>query len=699
MSESADGLLVQPWRKAFEIKAAVVWGGAATYQIMFPLAGAFSLPAAIAALLSFIMCCVCLVDTNKVFWRRALLFESNLLFTPLTSFLNKVDALPSHIYLGEGWEWTGQHTQWVYDLQRKDIMTLAPPKWYTSLLNKTLDGRVFNVTSLEDEREHQEKLIRAVEKKRHKLSADDKKNRVSVEQEEKGKFRGWSWIHGMDKSKSLYFPYNDLKGNTLICGTTRSGKTVLYRVITRQLIRNSDECTIVIDPKGDLDLLNIMMEAARDEGRLDDFVFFHPAYPEKSHRIDPFANYQQPSQLASRIEPLIPSSGPNGDSFSKFAWGVMESILSGMDMVNVRPSLMSLRGIIEKGPDDLLFECIVKHCENLKINGYRAQIKAFEKSVPKNSKGPDSPIKVQAAAAYYKEVVKGVKASPAIDGVLGFYEHNREHASKMLASLMPVLKSLTTGPLAGLLSPDSDDSSDARPITSFDSMIRQKKICYIGLDAMADPAIATAIGSIFLSDLVACAASRYTHGGSGDHVVNLLVDEASNIVNQPYIELLNKSAGANFRNFAATQTIPDFEAALGVASLKDKTLGNFNNMISLRVIDTQTREFVSEQMGEGSVRTAQITQSTSTMGSGDNPLLYNGTYGARTTDADAPMIDPAIMGKIPDLEFIGVVSAGRIIKGRIPLLVAEFDSTEDGAYLVDSLPWIVAAKQEARFNV
>lgn len=692
MVDEKEGLLVRPWRKAYEIRAFVFWFGATMYQTLFPFYGYLSLPAAIAAVISTVMCAVCLYDVNIVFRRRLFLFESNLMFMPIKDFLNRVDALPTHLYLGQGWDFKPIHTQWIYDLQRLDVATLAPPPWYVSLANLRgkKKGREFNVISDMDERNEHEKLIKNVEKKRGKLSVDDQNALIHSESSRKEKFRGLQWIHGMEISRPLYFPLADTKGNTLITGTTRSGKTVLYRTLTRQFIRNKNETTIIFDPKGDLGLLNIMLQSAAEEGRLDDFVFFHPAYADKCHRIDPFASYQQPSQLASRVEPLIPSSGANGDSFSKFAWGVMESILSGMDMINIRPSLMSLRGVIEKGPDELLFNCIVKHCENLKIDGYRAQIEAYEKGVAKSPRGAESPAKVQAAAAYYKEVVKEIKASPAIDGVLGFYEHNREHASKMLASLMPVLKSLTTGPLAGLLSPDADDAKDPRPITSFEAIIRQKKICYIGLDAMADPSIANAIGSIFLSDLVACAASRYTHGGSGDHYVNLLVDEASNCVNKPYIELLNKSAGAGFRNFAATQTIPDFEAALGVASLKDKTIGNFNNLISLRVIDQATKEYVSEQMGEASVRTAQITQNTNTMGSGDNPLLYNGTYGTRTTDSEAPLVDPAILSKLPDLEFIAVVSAGRVIKGRIPLLKAD---VEDGYSLIDTLPWISSARE------
>lgn len=459
---------------------------------------------------------------------------------------------------------------------------------------------------------------------------------------------------------------------------------MLYRVLTTQLISNG-ECLVVIDPKGDLDLLNLMLESCYEEGRIDDFVFFHPAFADYSSRIDPFASYQQPSQLASRVEPLIPSSSANGDSFTAFAWGVMESILSGMDMLNIKPSLMSLRGIIEKGPEDLLYDCIIRHCELIGEKNFHAQIQSYMKgSAPK--RGTEGSPKVIAASQFYKEVIKPKKPEPAIDGVLNFYEHNREHAGKMLASLMPVLKSLTTGPLANLLSPNAKDADDPRPILSFESIIRQKRVCYIGLDAMADPAVARAVGSIFASDLVACAAARYTQGGSGDHTVNLLIDETSNAINTSVIELLNKGAGAGFRVFAATQTTPDLEAALGDAATKDKTLGNFNNLISLRIIDNETKEFVGEQMGEVTVRSAQISQNTQSLGSDHNPMLYSGGYGTRTTDTDAPLIDPAILNKLPDLEFIAQISAGRVIKGRLPLLIA---GTSGGKKVtLDDMPWV-----------
>lgn len=687
MKDESDGLLIKPWRPAFEFKAMVGWMVAAGYQAVLPLSGIFSVPALLTGAACLGMGSVSALKAHQVWKRRLLLFESNLMFMDRKEFISRVKANPNGIYLGEGWEWKPDHTQWVYDLVRSNVTDYAPPSWYILLYNK-INKTNFEVVTEEQVAKDQQLAI-----KRFKaLEAEAKARNVSIEKlqeenpelEQRERYRGLAWIHGMSPSAPIYFPINDTKGNTLITGTTRSGKTVLYRVLTTQMISNG-ECLVVIDPKGDLDLLNLMLESCHEEGRIDDFVFFHPAFAEYSSRIDPFASYQQPSQLASRVEPLIPSSSANGDSFSKFAWGVMESILSGMDMLNIKPSLMSLRGIIEKGPEDLLYDCIIRHCDVIGEQNYLSQIQSYAKTV-NTKKDPNTSPKIQAAAQFYKEVIKPKKPEPAIDGVLGFYEHSREHAGKMLASLMPVLKSLTTGPLASLLSPDAKDESDHRPILSFETIIRQKRVCYIGLDAMADPAVAKAIGSIFSSDLVACGAARYTHGGSGDHTVNLLIDETSNAINTSVIELLNKGAGAGFRVFAATQTTPDLESALGDAATKDKTLGNFNNLISLRIIDQKTKEFVGEQMGEVSVRSAQISQNTQSLGSDHNPMLYSGGYGTRTTDTAAPLLDPAILNKLPDLEFVAQLSAGRVVKGRLPLLVA---GSGGGKKIgLDDMPWV-----------
>jgi conjugal transfer pilus assembly protein TraD len=678
IEETEKGLIIRPWRSAYEVRAFSVWGFAFCYQAFFPLYAYTSLPALIAAFLSLLLMGASAVDIHDIYRRRILLFEQNLKLMSVDEFNSRVDASHEHIYLCSGWDWTQQQTQYAYDLVRTDVEKLRPPSFYMCFFS-LITKRKFNATTRADvEREFDQRIEKAA------------KTNKAIESKTNERQRGVSWIHGMEPSKELYFPVDDAIGNTLICGTTRSGKTVMYRMLVRQIIRRG-ETLIVFDPKGDNDLLQIMLEACKDEGRLDQFVFFNPARPSLCHRIDPFANYSEPSQLASRVEPLIPSSGSNGDSFSKFAWGVMESILSAMDMINIRPSLKALRGVIERGPDELLYECIMAHCERVSIKDFRAQITAFEKSIG-NSKS-ESPKRIQAAVRFYKDVVYGIKSNSAVDGLVGFYEHNREHATKMLASLMPILKQLTSGELGEILSPDAT-SNDPRPITSFDTIIRQGGVAYIGLHALGDATIANAISNIYMSDLVSSAASRYVSQEGGSKVV-LLVDEASNAVGTSYIEMLNKGSGAGFINIAATQTIPDFVDALGSDAAAEKALGNFNNFISLRVRNESTKEYVSAQMGMTSIRTAQMSQTTSTIGGEDNLLLYSGTYGSRTSDVEAPLIDPQLLGSLPNMEFIANVSSGRILKGRVPVLVPDENvGLED---LMQGIPWVVDARCKRGF--
>ena len=37
-------------------------------------------------------------------------------------------------------------------------------------------------------------------------------------------------------------------------------------------------------------------------------------------------------------------------------------------------------------------------------------------------------------------------------------------------------------------------------------------------------------------------------------------------------------------------------------------------------------------------------------------------------ETEVPVVEPAVLGCLPDLEFFAQVSGGRLIKGRIPIL-------------------------------
>ena len=83
------------------------------------------------------------------------------------------------------------------------------------------------------------------------------------------------------------------------------------------------------------------------------------------------------------------------------------------------------------------------------------------------------------------------------------------------------------------------------------------------------------------------------HEKAGPRTVHLFVDEAAEVVNAPFLQILNKGRGAHLKLFVATQTLSDFVSRMGSKDRAYQLLGNLNNRICLRCIDTETQNFVA----------------------------------------------------------------------------------------------------------
>jgi conjugal transfer pilus assembly protein TraD len=62
------------------------------------------------------------------------------------------------------------------------------------------------------------------------------------------------------------------------------------------------------------------------------------------------------------------------------------------------------------------------------------------------------------------------------------------------------------------------------------------------------------------------------------------------VVNDPFIQLLNNGHGAGLRLVVATQTFVDFAARTGSAAKARQVLGNINTLIALRLLDAETHQ-------------------------------------------------------------------------------------------------------------
>ena len=465
---------------------------------------------------------------------------------------------------------------------------------------------------------------------------------------------GEYWIHGLDKETDRFMEVANLVGHTLLVGTTRVGKTRMMELLIGQAIMRG-ETVIIIDPKGDHALAENARKICAAMGHPERFVYFHPAHPEKSTPIDPMRNWNRRTELASRVAALIPSE-TGADPFAAFGWKVLNDIVNGLVATGESPNLAHLKRYIEGGADNLLLNTLRHHFID-KVADWESRSSGFVK------KNRDRIL--EAYIEFYKQIVIHEAQSSDLDGLISTFEHNRDHFQKMVASLIPILSMLTSDPLSELLSPEAK-IGDQKHATDMAKIINNNQVLYLGLDSLADGTVGSAIGSIMLADLTAVAGDRYNYGINSNKPVNLFIDEAAEVINQPTIQLMNKGGGALFRVTIATQTFADFPARLGDENKARQVLANVNNQIILRVIDAETQQYIADSLPKIKAKSLNLRY-----GHGVDAHVqdeYQASYQESVIEEEAEIFPAAMLGHLPPLHFIAKMSGGRIIKGRIPIL-------------------------------
>lgn len=479
---------------------------------------------------------------------------------------------------------------------------------------------------------------------------------------------GAYWLHGVGNGeKDMKFPLPMQYGHTLIAGTTGAGKGVCFCLAIAQAILR-DECVVVIDPKGDENIQNTIKAACAAKGDPDRFLYFHPAFPDKSVLIDPLRNWNRKTEPASRVTTLIPSESGGSDPFTAFCWKVLNSIAQGLMVAGEQPNLVKLRKYIEGDPSPLLVRALRQH--------FRKHVPKWEDRLNKYTKGKNVS-EVQAYINYYNREVSQIKSSTALEGLISTVLHNKEHMQKMITSLIPMLSMLTDDNLGPLLSPDSSnlEPGDKRPIIDTKRVIEKGQVLYLALDSLSDATVGSAIGSMILADLASVAGDRYSFG-VGERIVNVFVDEAAEVINEPTIQLMNKGRGAKFKVWIACQTLADFEARMGSEAQARKVLGNANTKYVLRVHDDVTQKYFSEQMPEVSARSLDYQYRSGA--TSNDPQDFNGMYAETLSKEASSLVPPSLMGVLPDMHYFVKYADGRVCKGRLPIITLdELENTEE----------------------
>ncbi len=152
----------------------------------------------------------------------------------------------------------------------------------------------------------------------------------------------------------------------------------------------------------------------------------HPAFPEVSARIDPLKNWNNATEIASRVAALIPSE-TGSDPFKAFSWNALNNIVGGLlEVEEQRPTLLKLRRYVEGGPEELLQRALARYAGRY-LPDYAVRLAPYLKGAR------DPAAQLGGWLRFYREVLAPIRSSLSLEGLSAMVLHDRVHFGKMVA--------------------------------------------------------------------------------------------------------------------------------------------------------------------------------------------------------------------------------------------------------------------------
>ena len=447
---------------------------------------------------------------------------------------------------------------------------------------------------------------------------------------------GYPALHavGMRQERPLVLPWSELVGHVLIGGTTRSGKTRLLEVILSEAIRGPGT-VIVIDPKGDAELLARAASQARSMGR--GFAFFSPAFPRQSATFNPFGTCENTTELASRVQALMPGGGAMAKDpfFTEYPLAVIERLGAAQQAVGEKWTIEGLNAVATLLPP---FEALIARYLHEAVFGRSGAAAPLESLIEEY------------------ESREGGGRDLLADALLDDYRKPRDHFQKVTANLTPAFRGVTGGRMAGLL-------SSPQPRLTWEGIVKNETVVYFAMNSLMFGEVANRIGRVILQDLIGFLGRRYAYDDPGRmSPITILIDEFSNIAYPGFIDALNKGGGARAHFMLAMQSLADPEAAMGRDGTQ-RVMDNLNTRIWFRLSDDKTAKMATEGLGFANVSHAQVGYSLGFGGSGP----HSASVGGGLQHTEKPLIRSEWLTAMPRGEAL-VRLKGENWKLRVPLL-------------------------------
>lgn len=489
---------------------------------------------------------------------------------------------------------------------------------------------------------------------------------------------GYPALHGVGlyelrAEQSIELSPADRMGHILVIGTTGVGKTRLAELLITQDIKRGDP-VIVLDPKGDRDLMIAMMAACVASGRAGQFYCLHLGFPEFSARYNLFGDISRITEVASRVREGLPDEGQSA-TFAEFVWRYVNNIALAQHSLGRKVTLKSLLADAQD-IEPLLVDYLT---QLLNASEHKDRWRAeMEQLLAAGNRGRPIPKALQdrkpSTLALLQMVEKLAIRDDVAERLIKTFSYDRGYYDKLVASLLPMLEKMTSGRIAEVLSPDYDDVRDPRPIFDWMTAIRTGAVVYVGLDALSDPFVAKAVGAGMLADLTSVAGRIYNYGTAHGLVSGverpaprwrLHADEFNEIVGDAFIPMLNKARGAGADVTAYTQSAADIAVGLASRDKAAQAIDNFNTVIMLRVQSEATARLLVEKLPE--VKVQSITVDSGAMDSNTPGRDFSSSVKQRISEERVPLLGADALTKLPRGQAFVQTAGGRLFKVRFPL--------------------------------
>ena len=468
-----------------------------------------------------------------------------------------------------------------------------------------------------------------------------------------------------------YFAWKTLHGHLGIQGSTRVGKTVLLEFISRQIIRKNENL-IFVDPKAGFgqEIISTLLEEAYEQDRLNDFMYFSPAFTDMTDKINTLHGLSNES-ISSMITVLM--EGPTTEKFfSDVVYKVVFAILNAFEAYEAFSDPTG-----ERSQKLLAYE-IVKWNKYIKSKGafrkniseeynlydkdmiYMSQVlkSLYSDKAPKKSDLflNRSLVNFRDLAEYcsyekieaLKTIVGGLvvsdsnlalinneklqdiesKKDEAIFLLNDVLSQEKDFFVKISTSLSTLLTQLSSGSMGRVF-------CDIRinPLYLRINDKERKFIAVIQPFPLVFQKVSMLSVKVFMSMIESLMGSVGSSGRKLNERINIVLDEAASIVYNGIETLFNQAGGLGVSLFVATQSFSDWKLKLGEDNAR-VIMDNLNNIIRLRMNDPGSCDTVSIEFGTKKI------YNTSTMYTGGDTRFM-------TDVKDEWIVPPASVMRLP----------------------------------------------------